>query len=85
MHLDLLSAPFFAQQMTMNDAWWQNTTLVFWGAIVLISTVPVVCHYWCQNRRAEQEAALKREMIERGMSADEIERVLAARSSDECK
>lgn len=85
MQLDLLSSPFFAQQMTLNDAWWQNTTLVFWGAIVLICTVPVVCHYWCENRRAEQEAALKRDMLQRGMSAEEIERVLAAHTGAKCK
>ncbi len=55
-----------------------NQTLIFWTAIVLISGVPVVAHYWYKTRKAELEASLKREMIERGMSADEICKVLAA-------
>src|SRR4051812_26664945 len=50
-----------------------NNTFIFWTAIVLISTVPVVTYYWHKVRRAELDAELKREMIQRGMSADEIE------------
>lgn len=57
----------------------QNPAFIFWGSITLISVVPVVAHYWYKLRRHEIEADLKREMIERGMSADEIQRVLDAR------
>jgi hypothetical protein len=35
-----------------------------------------------RKQRAEAELALKREMIERGMSADEIERVLKATAEE---
>jgi hypothetical protein len=39
-----------------------------------------VASNWRKARIAEQEAVLKREMIERGFTADEIERVIAAGS-----
>jgi hypothetical protein len=34
--------------------------------------------HWQKDRRMEIEAALKKEMLQRGMSADDIERVLEA-------
>ena len=46
------------------------------GATFLI--VWVIAHYWRRVRVAAYNARLKQLMIERGMSADEIERVLAA-------
>ncbi|MBI3409634.1 MAG: hypothetical protein HY040_14940 [Planctomycetes bacterium] len=33
---------------------------------------------WYKHRQAEIDAALKHEMLQRGMSADDIERILAA-------
>jgi hypothetical protein len=42
--------------------------------------VPSVSSYLYRWRKSELDAELKREMIARGMSADEIERVLAAGS-----
>jgi hypothetical protein len=57
-----------------------NTSNVFWLAIVLIACVPVVAEYWRRMRKDELDAGLKQDMIARGMSAEEIERVLAARS-----
>jgi hypothetical protein len=41
--------------------------------------VPSALHYMRQMKRDEQAAALKRDMIARGMSAEDIERVLAAK------
>ena len=58
-----------------------NPSLVFWGAIALICIVPAIAHYWWKVRRDELEAELKRSMVERGMSADEIVRVLEASKS----
>jgi hypothetical protein len=58
----------------------------------LIGIVAIVSASWARVRRAEthahiveMEAALKQQMIERGMSADEIERVLAAGQSNKGK
>ncbi len=54
----------------------------------LIAIVAIVSAAWARIRKveaqahiAEVEAALKQQMIERGMSADEIVRVLAAGQS----
>jgi hypothetical protein len=59
---------------------WLSSDLIFWGSITLMATVPVLAHYWYKTRKAEMESDLKRAMVERGMSADEICRVLRASS-----
>ena len=41
---------------------------------MLIGVIAIVAHYWHQNRLAE----LKQEMLNRGMSAEEIKTVLNA-------
>jgi hypothetical protein len=46
------------------------------GALVII--VPTLIHYVYKGWKTYQEVELKQEMIARGMSVDEIERVLAA-------
>ena len=56
----------------------ENEELVFWSAITLICVVPVIGHYWAKVRRAELDATLKHEMIQRGMSPAEIAEVLQA-------
>jgi hypothetical protein len=51
------------------------------GAILLSSIVAisiVAISQWKKVRIAEMEATLKQQMIDRGMSADEIVRVLSA-------
>lgn len=55
---------------------------IFWGAIVIISVVPTLTYYWHKTRKAEMDADLKMRMLEMGMSATDIERVLKAESSD---
>jgi len=65
----------------LADFPWLNDTLIFWTAIVLICVVPSISYYLYRWRKTELDAELKRDMIARGMSADEIERVLAAGSS----
>jgi hypothetical protein len=42
-------------------------------------TVVWLASLWFRHRRLELEAALKQDMLNRGMSADEIERILRAR------
>ncbi|MBA3313690.1 MAG: hypothetical protein M3552_09795 [Planctomycetota bacterium] len=53
-----------------------NGMFIFWGAVTLICVVPCLAHYWAKVKTAELEAGLKQTMIDRGMNADEIERVL---------
>jgi len=64
----------------LSDFGWLNDTMIFWSAIVLICVVPTITYYVYRWRKIEIDAELKREMLARGMSADEIERVLAAGS-----
>jgi hypothetical protein len=45
---------------------------------MLVAVVWIVAHQWRKTRVAAYNARLKQLMIERGMSADEIERVLRA-------
>lgn len=42
-------------------------------------------HRWYKHRQTEIDAALKQEMIQRGMSAEDIERVLAAGTKYDAK
>ena len=62
---------------------WEDLAPVL--AIAVVIGVPVIgwvitdiAKNWRKVRVSEQLAALKQSMIERGMSAEEIERVLAA-------
>jgi hypothetical protein len=50
------------------------------GILVITVGVPTVGHYWCKNRKNELDTALKQDMIERGMSAEDIKIVLEASS-----
>ncbi len=47
---------------------------------LIIAVVAVVTSYFRDSQRDEMDATLKMEMIQRGMSADEIEKVLKASS-----
>ena len=57
-------------------------------AIFMTCLVPLAgigFFYWYKAQKANADSRLKRTMIERGMSADEIERVLAAGSEEDSK
>jgi hypothetical protein len=68
-----------AETQAMFD-WLSNPLSVFWLAIAAMCIVPSVLYYLRAAKRDEREAELKRDMIARGMSAEEIERVLRANS-----
>lgn len=44
----------------------------------LVGIVAILAHQWRNIRNAEVEAALKQDMLTRGLSVDEIERVVRA-------
>lgn len=50
--------------------------------LVLIVVVPTLIVYWYKVAKVRAEVELKQTMIERGMSVEEIERVLAAKSPE---
>ena len=43
-----------------------------------VGVVGIVAGAWQKNRKIELEIALKQEMLQRGMSAEDIERVIKA-------
>jgi hypothetical protein len=51
------------------------------GASITLVTL-IATNYWRKSQRDDIDATLKMEMIQRGMSADEIERVLRAQTQD---
>jgi len=62
--------------------------VLFWGAIFTVIVVTYGMKLWRNHERDKMEMELKLEMLNRGMSAEDIERVLAAKSSaseDLCK
>ncbi len=52
------------------------------GGSLLVAAIAIIAKTWQRVRRSEIEADLKREMLARGMSADDIVRVLEAGTSD---
>lgn len=47
---------------------------------LLIGITAIVASFWFKTRKTETAAALKQDMLNRGMSADEIKTVLEAKS-----
>jgi hypothetical protein len=58
-----------------------NSPYLFVLAILIITVaVPTITYYWQKTRRAEIDASLKQDMLQRGMSADDIKTVLESSS-----
>ncbi len=60
---------------------WNESTI----AVVMVFGIPIIAilgSFWYKIAKVTSDSELKRSMIERGMSVEEIERVLAARSPD---
>jgi len=53
--------------------------------LTLTSLVGSVGYYWCKARRDDQEAALKQEMLQRGLSADDIVKVIQVSKGKQLK
>ena len=52
------------------------------GVLIVLGTTLSSC--WLKARKATLDADLKRDMIERGMSADEICQVIQSKSRNRC-
>jgi hypothetical protein len=48
------------------------------GILVVTVAVPIVVTHWSKTRKREMEVALKHDMLQRGMTAEEIKTVLEA-------
>jgi hypothetical protein len=68
----------------MLQTLFQNPVAVFWVAIASMVVVPAVtaavAGAWYKTRKSELDASVKMRMLEMGMSADDIVRVLKAES-----
>ena len=62
-----------------------NPVFFVFGWLTITTVASSVAYYWHKVRKAELEASLKQEMIQRGMSADEIVRVIQASSRSGAK
>ncbi len=66
----------------LSEVHWDMTTIaVVSGCAIPITAI--IAGYWSKLERAKTDNKLKQQMVERGMSADEIERVLSATASTE--
>jgi hypothetical protein len=58
-----------------------NPVFIVFAFLTITSVVSTLAVYWHKVKRAEMDAALKQQMLERGMSAEEI-RIVIESSSD---
>ncbi len=66
----------------LSEINWDMTTIaVVSGCAIPITAI--IAGYWYKIERVKTDNKLKQQMVERGMSADEIERVVSATSSKE--
>jgi ABC-type bacteriocin/lantibiotic exporter with double-glycine peptidase domain len=69
--------------MLAEIVWNQNTLAVV--CVFAVPIVAIVAGVWAKVEARKSDNDLKRSMVERGMSADEIERILAAKASKDHK
>ena len=48
----------------------------------LIPIVSIIAGYWCKAQNVRSEHELKRTLVDRGLSVDEIERIIAAQAKE---
>jgi hypothetical protein len=64
--------------LSTEEAWGAIAISFIAGGWIIPVTVAVIAKYWREARESEHLALLKQSMIERGMSVEEIERVINA-------
>jgi hypothetical protein len=57
---------------------WDQVSIM-WVCVFAVPIASILGSIWYKIERVRSDNELKRTMIERGMSADEIERIIAAR------
>lgn len=62
--------------MSSEHVFYVVVTAIVCGCAALVA--PWLAYFWYAARRAEQEAVLKKSMLDRGMSPDEIVKVVTA-------
>jgi ABC-type bacteriocin/lantibiotic exporter with double-glycine peptidase domain len=69
--------------MLAEIVWNQNTLTIL--CVFAVPIIAIIAVFWSQVECRKSDNELKRSMVERGMSADEIERILAAKVSQNSK
>jgi hypothetical protein len=55
-----------------------NPLFLIFAPATLVPVTAIIAHFWHKAHRESLEASLKHDMLERGMSADDIVKVLQA-------
>ena len=66
----------------LSDIVWDAGTITMVG-VFAIPLATIIGGLWYKLEKAKSDNLLKQRMVERGMSAEEIERVLAAKGAKE--
>ena len=80
--------PLLAQAVDQSASWFNRigtgeiVPLFTVGTLMSVIVIALAFSLFNKVHRRNAEIALKREMLDRGLSADEIERILAAKSND---
>jgi len=61
----------------LGEIIWDSTT-IFWVCIFSVPIVAIIADYWHKIEKVKSDNELKRSMIDRGMTVDDIERVVSA-------
>ena len=70
----------------LSEFVWTRDTIMSIGLVLVMAGIPlasILGWYWLRLHQTRSDNALKQAMVERGMSADEIERVIAAGNEEE--
>ena len=70
----------------LSEIAWTRDTIMAVGVVLVMAGVPlasILGWYWLKLHQTRSDNALKQAMVERGMSAAEIERVMAAGAPDD--
>jgi hypothetical protein len=66
----------------LGEIIWDQNTLAVLG-VFSVPIVAIVATFWYKLEQGKSDNDLKRSMVERGMSVDDIERVLSAKVHEE--
>jgi len=67
----------------MIENYFRNDLAIIFTGVVLLTAIPMGLTYLYKMKKSAMDADLKMKMLEMGMSANDIERVLAASSGPE--